>query len=141
MEKDKRLPYAKPLMRIEEFQPNEYARVCGDDELKVVYDDGTQFTSIFWDYNDNGVIDTNADHQELYEYSAFPSPLLVNLAVSKSEGFLLEDLSFVNQANRGLLFYSPISSSSKQKVVYAVRSTDGNDYFFKSKPSLKKAHS
>ena len=137
MDKDRRLPYSAPFLRIQEFTPSEYADVCREPQLD--YSDA--FTKIYWDWNTNGYVDGD-QHQEEYLYDAIPSPLYVNVEVSKTEGFLNADLEFVNYAQANQSFYSRNFNGSYQDkdklaYVYAVRSSnDGNDYFFGSKPSI-----
>ena len=136
MDKDKRLPYSAPFLRIQEFTPSEYADVCRKPQLD--YSDA--FTKIYWDWNTNGYVDED-QHKEEYLYDAIPSPLYVNMDESKSEGFLNDDFEFVNYAQANQSFYSKhynwsYQSKDKLAYVYAVRSTDRNDYFFGSKPSI-----
>ena len=136
MDNDKRLPYSAPFLRIVEFKPNEYADVCRNPQLD--YSDA--FTKIYWDWNTNDIVDEE-QHKEEYLYDAIPSPLFVNVETSKTEGFLNDNLEFVNFANANQVFYRRHFNGSYQEkdklgYVYAVRCTDGNDYFFGSKPSI-----
>ena len=141
MDKDKRLPYSAPFLRIQEFTPSEYTAVCDSDVKEVEY--GEYYPTIYWDYDDNEQFDETKD--KFFSNGAPPSPLKASVSQNIQQSYLNNAGEFQNMYNfSGLNYFYTKSSFNKSnclKVIYGIKSTDGYDFFFKSKPTLKKSHS
>lgn len=145
MDKDKRLPYSAPFLRIQEFTPSEYADVCSVDVKEVEYAAGSPILKVLWDFPIFGEFD---DKDKVYDYTSYPSPLYANMGETKTQSFLndntgdLRNICVTVGGNSAQDLYKIKSNGyTKISVAYAVHSIDGNDYFFSSKPTLKKSHS
>ena len=141
MDNDEKLPYSAPFLRVQEFTPNEYAAVCESDIKEVEY--GEYYSTIYWDYDGNDEFDESKD--KYYSNGAPPSPLKASVSENIPMSYLNSEGAFQNLYNfSGLNYFYTKSSFDKNKclkVIYGIKSTGGSDYFFKSKPTLKKSHS
>ena len=130
--------YCKPIMGIEIFNCNECVSLC--DEITLVnYNPNSFLPTLYEDKIYNGKYD---DDEQLADNMTMPDQIIMDMENSIFPYGFYKDNDFRNlAANSGRYFYircykGTYQSKDKRYVIYAVCATDGNIYYFESKPTL-----
>lgn len=136
MKMEKRV-YRKPFMYRELFSPNFCTNTCAN-AMNVLFDEQSFVYDVFEDIISNGTYDYAYIDEQIAHYTEIPSEIYMT---NEDHGRFFNNGVFKNIAAMGMNYYnkSTYNYNSRLYELYGVESTDGNVYYFISKPSLGEA--
>ncbi len=133
--------YRRPMMYIELFSPNYCTNPC-EEVMSVQFEEEWFLKDVFEDLNSNGSYDGDYRDEQIAHYDDIPNNIYMT---DEDHGWFFYNGTFNNIANMGMNYYKTSKYNTKTRLpkLYGVEATDGNVYYFTSKPSLNntKLHS